>query len=109
MEQGSINIWIHAHVIPLSVQTTIKSHYEGVVALEEVMLSSQTAKEGSCTQGKDSRGRSNHYIHRATAASLQQGQGVGNVHLNKTDCLWGGSHRIAVRRLVRDHVHFLHA
>lgn len=85
----SINTWIHAHVIPLSVQTTIKSHYEGVVALEEAMLTSQTAKGGSCTQGKDNRGRYNHYLHRATSTSLQQGQGVGNLHLNRTDCRRG--------------------
>lgn len=60
------------------------------------MLTSQTAKGGSCTQGKDNRGRCNHYLHRAAAASLQEGQGVGNLHLNRTGRLagwgWGGGH-----------------
>lgn len=61
-----------------------------MAALEEPMLTSQTAKGGLCTQGKVNRGRYNHYLHRAAATSLQQGQGVGNLHLNRTDRLVGG-------------------
>lgn len=61
-----------------------------MAALEEPMLTSQAAKGGSCTQGRVNRGRYNHYLlHSAAATSLQQGQGVGNLHLNRTDRLEG--------------------
>lgn len=69
-------------------QFQIKSHYGGMATLEEPLLTGQTAKEGLCTQGRDNRGRYNHYRQRAAAASLQQGQGVGNLHLNRTNRLW---------------------
>lgn len=74
---------------PQSLKTTIKSHYGGVAALQEPMLTSQRMRGGLGTQGKDNRGRYNHYLHKARVTSLQQGQHVGNLHLNRMDDLWG--------------------
>lgn len=79
----------HLRPPPQSLKTTIKSHYGGVAALQEPMLTSQRMRGGLCTQGKDNRGRYNHYLHKARVASLQQGQHVGNLHLNRMDDLWG--------------------
>lgn len=87
----------HGHTPPeaphsQSLKTTIKSHYGGVAALQEPMLTSQRMRGGLCTQGKDNRGRYDHYLHKAMVASLQQGQHVGNLHLNRMDNLWGEIH-----------------
>ena len=41
------------------------------------------------SQGKDYWDRYNHYLHKARIALFQHEQHVGNLHLNRTDSLWG--------------------
>lgn len=74
------------------LQTTIKCQCGGVAAIPPFRNQRWLVKgweETFNSQGKDYWDRYNHYLHKARIALFQHEQHVGNLHLNRTDSLWG--------------------